>query len=133
EITAAGDTRVVRLDLSADRLATLGSEGRAWVLSLGDVLLNATEPVSLSRQRDEEGQFEMAAALDHPQRLHVLRDPIVGDTLRVVTIMPPARGLARDLDFVDFAALKSAHGLVIAPRNETLDVALEDDGVLISA
>ena len=133
EVVAAGDTRVVRLDLDADRLATLGSEGRSWVLSLGDVLLNATEPVTLSRQRDEEGRFQMAAQIEHPGKVHVLRDPIVGDTLRVVTVMPPARGLARNLQYVDFAALKSAHGLVIEPRNPSLDVAVEDDGVLISA
>lgn len=133
EVVAAGDTKVVRLDLNVDRLATLGSEGRSWVLSLGDVLLNATEPVTLSRQRDEEGLFEMTADIEHAGKVHVLRDPIVGDTLRVVTVMPPARGLARDLRFVDFAALKSAHGLVIEPHNESLDVAVEDDGVLISA
>ena len=133
EVVAAGDTKVVRMDLSTDRLATLGSEGRSWVLSLGDVLLNATEPITLSRQRDEEGLFEMAADVEHPGKVHVLRDPIVGDTLRVVTVMPPAKGLARDLQFVDFAALKSAHGLVIEPHNESLDVAVEDNGVLITA
>ena len=49
EMVAAGETKVLRLDLSADRLATLGSEGRAWVLSLGDALLSATEPMTLDR------------------------------------------------------------------------------------
>jgi len=133
EVVAAGDTKVVRMDLSTDRLATLGSEGRSWVLSLGDVLLNATEPITLSRQRDQEGLFEMAADIEHPGKMHVLRDPIVGDTLRVVTVMPPARGLVRDLHYVDFAALKSAHGLVIEPHNANLDVQVEDAGVLITA
>ena len=133
EVVAAGDTKVVRFDLSVDRLATLGSEGRSWVLSLGDVLLNATEPITLSRQRDQDGLFEMTADVEHPGKVHVLRDPIVGDTLRVVTVMPPAKGLARDLRYVDFAALKSAHGLVIEPHNSTLDVAVEDNGVLITA
>lgn len=133
EVVAAGATKVVRLDLSADRLATLGSEGRSWVLSLGDVLLNATEPITLSRNRDQDGLFEMAADIENPGKVHVLRDPIVGDTLRVVTVLPPARGLARDLRYVDFAALKSAHGLVIEPHNTTLDVAIEDKGVRITA
>jgi len=133
EVVTAGDTKVVRLDLNSDRLATLGSEGRSWVLSLGDVLLNATEPITLSRRRDQDGLFEMAADVEHPGKVHVLRDPIVGDTLRVVTVMPPAKGLSRDLQFVDFAALKSAHGLVIEPHNETIDVAVEESGVLITA
>jgi len=133
EVVAAGDTKVVRMDLSVDRLATLGSEGRSWVLSIGDVLLNATEPITLSRQRDQEGLFEMSADIDHPGKVHVLRDPIVGDTLRVVTVMPPARGLTRDLQYVDFDALKSAHGLVIEPHNASLDVGIADHGVLITA
>lgn len=133
EIVAAGETKVVRMDLSADRLATLGSEGRAWVLSLGDALLSATEPMTLDRERDENGRFEMTADIERPGKVHVLRDPVVGDTLRVVTVMPPARGLTRNLQFVDFDALRSAHGLVIKPRNDSLDVELDDKVAVISA
>lgn len=141
KVVAAGDTTVVRLDLAADRLATLGSEGRAWVLSLGDVLLNATEPVTLDRSRGEDGHYIMTADLQRPGKVHMLRDPVVGDTLRVVTVLPPARGLVRELHYVDFDALQSAHGLVIKPLTDSLDVALADkvaqisskDGLVLSA
>ncbi len=133
KVVAAGDTTVVRLDLAADRLATLGSEGRAWVLSLGDVLLNATEPVTLDRSRGEDGHYIMTADLERPGEVHMLRDPVVGDTLRVVTVMPPARGLVRELHYVDFDALQSAHGLVIKPLNDNLDVAIEDKLAQISS
>lgn len=133
ELVAAGQTKVVRMDLAADRLATLGSEGRAWVLSLGDALLGATEPMTLDRNRDEHGRFEMTADVERPGKVHVLRDPIVGDTLRVVTVMPPARGMTRNLQFVDFDALRSAHGLVIKPRNDDLDVEIEEKLAVISA
>lgn len=132
ELVAAGQTKVVRMDLAADRLATLGSEGRAWVLSLGDALLGATEPMTLDRNRDEQGRFEMTADVERPGKVHVLRDPIVGDTLRVVTVMPPARGVTRNLQFVDFDALRSAHGLVIKPRNDDLDVEIEEKLAVIS-
>jgi hypothetical protein len=133
EMVAAGETKVLRMDLSADRLATLGSEGRAWVLSLGDALLSATEPMTLDRERDEDGRFEMTADIERPGKVHVLRDPVVGDSLRVVTVMPPARGLTRNLQFVDFDALRSAHGLVIKPRNDSLDVEVEEKVAVISA
>ncbi|MDB5540228.1 MAG: hypothetical protein JWQ89_1955 [Devosia sp.] len=132
EVVAAGETKVVRLDLAVDRLATLGSEGRSWVLSLGDALLNATEPMTLSRVRDETGRFEMTADVERPGKVHVLRDPVVGDTLRVVTLMPPARGMTRSQEFVDFDALRSAHGLVIKPRNDDLDVEVADKVAVIS-
>lgn len=133
EVTPAGNTQIVRLDLSIDRLATLGSEGRSWVLSLGDTVMGATEPISLERERDVFGHFEVLADVARPGQVHDLRDPVVGDTLQVVTVMPPARGVARDLGYVDFAALRSAHGLVIKPLNDALKVAIEDKAVVISS
>src|SRR5690606_27935867 len=96
EVMPAGETEVVRLDLSAERLATLGSEGRSWVLSLGDVLLNPTEPVTLSRVRDQNGQYQMLADLNRPAKVHQFRDPTVGDLLNIVTAYPPSRGAARN-------------------------------------
>src|SRR5690606_13527760 len=116
------DTQVVRIDLSQDRLATLGSEGLSWVLSLGDVMLAPTEPVELVRRRDMQGEFEMTANIVRPARVHDFADPMVGDTLQVVTAYPPARGLTRSFDYVDFAAMRSVHGLVVRPKAADLDV-----------
>ena len=133
EVIPAGDIQVVRLDLATEGLATLGSEGRSWVLSIGDVLLNATEPVAFNRVRDEEGRFRMTADLRRPSRVHQFRDPIVGDVLQVVTAFPPSRGLVRNQRFVDFAALRSIHGLVLKPFNDDIDVSIEGEGALIEA
>jgi hypothetical protein len=126
-VQAAGDTQVIRLDLSQDRLATLGSEGMAWVLSLGDIMLSPTEPIDLSRRRDEQGDFEVVADVARPGRVHDFRDPLVGDLLTVVTAFPPARGVVRSLDFVEFSALRSVHGLVIRPKAPDLSVTLENE------
>ncbi|WP_140048914.1 hypothetical protein [Devosia lucknowensis] len=131
-VLSSGDTQVVRLDLSQDRLATLGSEGMAWVLSLGDMMLSPTEPMSLSRRRDVEGSFEMVADIARPGRVHDFRDPLVGDVLKVVTAYPPARGLTRSLDYVDFAALRSVHGLVVQPKSPNVDVSIDSPNALIS-
>lgn len=131
-VVAAGDTQVVRVELSQDRLATLGSEGRAWVLSLGDIMLTPTEPIELSRRRDSEGDFEMVADVARPARVHDFRDPIVGDMLKVVTAFPPGRGVTRTLDYVDFSALRSVHGLVIKPETDDVQVAIENDLAVVS-
>ena len=133
EVVPAGDIQVVRLDMGAERLATLGSEGRSWVLSLGDVLLNPTEPVSFNRARDDEGLYRMTADLQRPSRVHLFRDPVVGDVLRVVTAFPPSRGVIRNQRFVDFSALRSIHGLVVKPLNDELDVSIEGQNALIEA
>lgn len=126
-VVASGDTQVVRVELSQDRLATLGSEGMAWVLSLGDIMLTPTEPINLSRRRDLEGAFEVVANVARPARIHDFRDPLVGDMLKVVTAYPPARGVTRTLDYVEFSALRSVHGLVIKPESPELTVAIEND------
>ncbi|WP_157955852.1 MULTISPECIES: hypothetical protein [Devosia] len=132
-VVSSGDTQVVRLDLTQDRLATLGSEGMAWVLSLGDMMLSPTEPMSLSRRRDIEGSFEMVADMARPGRQHEFRDPLVGDVLKVVTAFPPARGLTRSLDYVDFTALRSVHGLVVKPKSTNLEVDVESQVAVISS
>lgn len=133
DIVSAGTTRIVRMDLATDRLATLGSEGRSWVLSLGDILLGATEPLVLERRRAESGEFAMHVDLGRAGKVHALHDPVVGDTLSVVTILPPARGVVRDLAHVDFDALRTAHGLVIRPRRENVSVKIEDNAALVTA
>jgi hypothetical protein len=132
-VIPSGDTQVVRIDMSQDRLATLGSEGMAWVLSLGDMMLSPTEPMNLSRRRDIEGSFEMVADVVRPGRVHEFRDPLVGDVLQVVTAFPPARGLTRSLDYVDFIALRSVHGLVVQPKSASLEVSIASPEAIISA
>jgi len=140
-VTSAGDTQVVRLELSSERLATLGSEGRAWVLSLGDILLSATEPMALNRRFNSLGQYEITADLERPGRVHEFRDPDAGDVLSIVTAYPPSRGLVRGQDFVDFSALRSVQGLVIKPNDENLQVTIDSklavihnqDGLIVSA
>ncbi len=131
-VIPAGETQIVRIDLATQRLATLASEGRSWVLSVGDVLLNATEPLALKRSRDRDGHFEMLAQLGRPYRVHSFRDPVVGDVLDVVTAFAPARGAVRDLDYVDFDALRSVHGLVVRADNPALKVELTADAARIT-
>ncbi len=132
-VVSAGSTQVVRMDLNPGRLASLGSQGSGWVLSLGDMMLSPTEPVTLERRQDAQNRFEIVANLWRPARLHQLRDPQVGDVLEVVTAFPPAQGIIRSVSFVDFQALSSVHGLVIKPRREELDITLAKEEVVISS
>ncbi len=132
-IIPAGDTQIVRMDLSTPQLATLASEGRSWILSIGDVLLNTTQPITLKRTRDQDGHFQMSADLGKAYKVHSFRDPLVGDVLQVVTSFAPAHGALRDQSYVDFDALHSVQGLVLRPDNDQLQVAVAGDGAVISS
>lgn len=132
-VESTGAAYVVRMALNENRLATMAAEGKSWVLSLGDILLSATRPVTLERRKSPAGLYEMLADLERPGRVHQLRDPDVGDILEVVTVYPPARGIVRDLNFVDFEAPRSVHGLVIRPLHNGVSVAIEGHNAVISA
>ncbi|MCZ4272711.1 hypothetical protein [Maritalea porphyrae] len=133
EVDSAGETQIVRLNMNAERLATLGSEGRSWVLSLGDILISPTEPMVLTQDTTATGRVRVAADLLRPAKVHKIRDPNVGDMLHVVTAYPPSRAVVRDLEYVDFRALRAVHGLVIKPFHDELNVTIEESRVLIDA
>jgi hypothetical protein len=132
-VLPAGDTQVVRLDLSPSQLATLGSAGKAWVLSIGDMLLDPSAPMRLGRRLDKRGLGEVTADIIHPGRVHDFKDPVVGDDLRIVTAIPPARGLPRDLGYVDFEALRSVQGLIVRPEHSDITVTLDGSEAVIAA
>jgi hypothetical protein len=77
--------------------------------------------------------MRMVADLARPAEVHDFRDPIAGDVLKVVTAFPPARGIVRNLDYVDFDFLRSVHGLVVKPENQDLDVTVDGSNVFIDA
>lgn len=132
-VDSAGETQIVRLNLNSDRLATLGSEGRSWVLSLGDILISPTEAMTLTQNVTPNGRVRIAADLNRPARVHQIRDPNVGDMLNVVTAYPPSRAVVRDLEYVDFRALKAVHGLVIKPYHDNVRVTIEESNVIIDS
>ncbi len=126
-------TSIVRINMPAGKLATLGSKGRSWVLSLGDIVLEPGEIISLTKKQTGQGLFEIVADIDRAVNVHEIRDPEVGDILEVVTVYPPTLSLVRTLSFVEFSALKSVHGLVIQPLHEDITLRLEDKKAIISS
>lgn len=133
EVDSAGETQIVRLNMNADRLATLGSEGRSWVLSLGDILIAPTEPMTLEQETTSTGRVRISADLQRPAKVHKIRDPNVGDMLHVVTAYPPSRAVVRDLEYVDFRALRAVHGLVVKPFHDELTLEIAESRVVIDS
>lgn len=132
-VISAGDTQIVRMHMTSRGVASLGTQGTDWIVSIGDDLMSPTEPVQLDRRQDDRGRFEIVASVDRPVRLHEIRDPEVGDILEVVTLFPPAHGIVRRLNYVDFTALASVQGLVFSPRREQLNISLHSKEVVIGS
>src|SRR5262249_29101113 len=80
-------------------------------------------PLSVTRNNADPAHANVAVPFASPGLSHRIVDPDAGDTLVVVTALPPVRGLIKRQDFVDFTLLDSAHGIAIRPNSD--DVAVE--------
>lgn len=131
ETSAVGDSQVVRIRLHRPKLASIGEEGSVWTLTLGDLVLEPTRPVSILRDVGEGARANVSIAYDNPQRLLRLSDPEIGDTLIVVTAFGPPRGLIKPQDFVEFRALASTHGIAVQPLADELTAELGPDRITL--
>lgn len=126
------DMQLVRIKLERPRLISFFAEHNNWSVRIGDTVTDATQPLSVMRNVINERRASANIPFDDPRALHRIRDPEIGDTLVVVTALGPARGVPKSQDFVDFRALASVHGVVIAPAADDLNVELASDRVLIA-
>jgi len=115
EVSRSGQGQVVRLKLERPRLSSASTNGAAWTITLGEMMLDRTIPVGITRASLGGNRAAGVIPFDAPRELHRVTDPEVGDTLLIVTALAPARGVLRTQDFVEFRALASTHGVVIQP------------------
>jgi hypothetical protein len=132
EVSRTRDGQVVRLKLDRPRLASAATNGPAWSVALGDMVLERTAPVTITRASVGPNRAAGVIPFDDPRELHRISDPEVGDTLLVVTALGPARGALRAQDFVEFRALASTHGVIIQPLADDVSAELLSDKIVIS-
>jgi hypothetical protein len=122
---------VVRLKLARSRLASVEREGNTWVVTLGDVVVAPSRPLPLRRAPGADERGAVLIPLEAPGQIHRIQDPDIGDNLIVVTAQPPARGILRGQNFVEFRALASIHGLAFVPLADDVGVTLIADGAIL--
>jgi tetratricopeptide (TPR) repeat protein len=125
------DAAVVRIRLEHPKLTGLSMEGNAWVVNIGQIP-EPTRALAISRIGASSAHATAAIAMGDPRQMHRLADPDVGDTLLVVTALPPARGFINGQEFVEFHVLASAQGVVVQPLADDLGVELAPDRVILT-
>ncbi len=121
----------VRIKPSISRLASIERDGNVWRLTLADSNASPSRPLPVRRVPVPDSRGAISVPLEAPSQVHRLEDPGIGDTLFVVTAHPPARGILREQNFVEFTALASIHGLAFAPLADDLAVTLTAEGALL--
>ena len=131
-LTRSKDGQVVQLKLDRPKLTSVGTEGTTWSVTVGDVMLEPTQPLSVVRLMHGGGRASVSIPFDAPGKLHRLSDTDTGDSLLVVTAPGPARGFLKPQEFVEFNALASSHGVVIQPLADDVRAEVGPDKVLVT-
>ncbi len=135
-----GDPEIVDLDgASALRFAppqrvlvTAGERDNRWVVTLGDMIVEPTRPVGITRAWSVTGEPQVIFDLESVGHIHWVRDPVVYDTIAIVTAKGPPQGLPAPRNFVEFEALSTAQGLAMVSRADDLYVSETPRGVTVS-
>lgn len=131
DIQSYGDFSVLRVNVSSATLATLGADGNAWNLVIGDMIVEPSRPLLLERTVRIDGGSVLRVSFQNPRYVRKFTDPDVGDEIHAVTGYGPARGLLKPQGFVDLDALSSAHGVAVVPKSDGVRVQLVGDDVIL--
>lgn len=131
EVTANADWQVIRIDLMRDALASVGVDGSAWVMTIGEMILEPSRPLSLERTVRGDGGTIITIPFQAPAAVREVIDPFAGDKVTVVTGHAPARGVLKPQSFAEFDALMSAHGVAVLSKADDLEVKLNGDAVIL--
>jgi tetratricopeptide (TPR) repeat protein len=131
-VTRSNEGQVVALRLGRPRLTSAATEGPVWSVTIGDVVLEPTRPLGTLRNMSGSARANVTIPFDQPSQLHRIADADVGDTLMVVTALPPARGFVKPQHFVEFRALTSTHGVVIQPLADDLSAEISPDKIILT-
>ncbi len=124
--------RIARLPLSTNLRVVVKPKGLNWTVSLRSDAGTEAKAVKLKRSKRQDGLLKVSSSVPGASNVHFVKDPVIGDTIAVVTVQPefPARSKAQK--FVEFDALNAAHGLVIKPHADDLAVRLSKGEIIIT-
>ncbi|MCC2113846.1 MAG: hypothetical protein KDJ16_17550, partial [Hyphomicrobiales bacterium] len=131
-VASHSDWQTVRIDLARPRLATFGSEGSNWIVTIGDMILAPSRPLSAERVTTDAGDAILRIPFERGVAVRRIDDKTVGDQIIAITGFGPPRGFLRSLEFVDMKILSSAHGIALVPTVDNLQAAVDLDDVILS-
>jgi tetratricopeptide (TPR) repeat protein len=127
--------QAIRIRLNRPQLPALAGEdvagGMNWTLTFADVVGTPTQPLAAIRNIAEPSLASVTVPLPRAGQLHRFVDPDAGDTLLVVTAMPPAHGLIKRQDFVELSLLESIHGVAIHPNSDEVTADVASDKIIL--
>ncbi len=131
EVEQRDGYQILRMDMNDPVLATVGLDGNAWSLVIGDMILEPSIPLKMERNVRGDGGSVLRVLYKDPQNIREIDDPFVGDKISIVTGFGPPRGLLKPQKFVDLEVLSSAQGVALVSRSDGVSMKLLGDDVII--
>ncbi|WP_350334838.1 hypothetical protein [Coralliovum pocilloporae] len=131
-VVQSGGSVVVRVALDSPQLATIAADGTGWLVTIGDMILEPTKPLKLSRGVLADGRAMLKAKLTGHSKIHRIDDVDGLDAIIATTALGPARGLIRPHRFVELESLISGHGIAVVPHVDDLRAYFEDDQLILT-
>ena len=112
----------IRLKVKQGLFPEVSRRNASWRVDFRPRNDGPREPVTARREIDGAGHARVILnAPDTGKRL-AIADPEVGDTLTVVPLLDPGRGVAAERTFAEFKLLASAQGVAVDPRADSVQV-----------
>jgi hypothetical protein len=123
---------VVRIVPRRPSLAAARAAGSEWTVTIGDDVASLRRPLTVTPRHDGAGAGRLAIDLTGVGRMHRIADPIVGDTLLVVTASTPLQGIDWPRAFVGGTLLPTAQGVAVVADVDDLAAEMVPDGVVLT-
>lgn len=116
-------------------LYTTQSDNGDWRVTMQQGIMQPVEKLGPSIELDDQTRARLIVPLEDVGPIIPIEDPEVGDTLRVTTTTQNGYGIEVALRYPEFEVLPSVQGVVVAPMNDSVQVAGRDDGqaVIVTA
>jgi tetratricopeptide (TPR) repeat protein len=128
--------QAIRIRLNRPQMPSLTggdqADGTNWTLTFADTMRAAALPLVAIRNITDPAHANVAVALSRTGLLHRLVDPDAGDTIMVVTALPPVRGFIKRQDFVELSLLESIHGVAVHPNSDDITAEVASDKVILT-
>jgi hypothetical protein len=126
------DYTALRLESPRATQADVRAVGASWTITLADAVDEPPRPVRMARETGFEGPALLRFGLNGARSVRAVPDPVIGDTLHILTADGEKRGVITPRQFAEVSILASSHGVAIQSFADDLDFQVEPGGAVLT-
>ncbi len=131
DASSSNGVSVLRLTLKQPEHISAAAEGSNLKVVIAPQVTSNAMALGYSRNQDDATHSSLTTLLPGADKAVTLVDPVVGDELYVVPGLP-GRALTNERNYLEFAALQTASGMVLLPYVDDLIITIDATRVTIT-